>query len=134
MTIDGYLAELESMDLDKASVRGFVFYRGTFSSEEKSQMVQVEYQNRRFVLPNGPRIFVLDSEGSMHHFNYYDTRYAHHNQSILVDPMKFEDLKGLQAVPTIIANRSMIPPSSYHRELMMGNGDMMGNNNNNNVV
>lgn len=97
-------------------------------------MVQVEYQNRRFALPNGPRIFVLDSEGFMHHFNYYDTRYVLHNQSLLVDPMKVEVLKSFRPVPTIIANRSMIPPSSPRGGLMMGNGNMnmMGGNNMNN--
>ncbi len=115
---DGDLAELESMDLGGASVRGFVFYRGTFSREEKSDFVQVEYQNRRFALPNGPRIFVFDNEGFMHHFNYYDTRYPLLSQSILMDPIKVEVLREFRAVPAI-----MIPPSDTESQLMR-NQDM----------
>jgi len=126
---DGDLAELDSIDLEGASTRGFVFYKGTFSRDEKQQLIQVEYQNRRFVLPNGPRIFILDSEGFMHHFNYYDTRYTLQNHSILVDPMKVEVLKAYRPVPAILANRSMIPPSSP-RGGLQSNGMMMGGNNN----
>jgi len=89
---DGDFVELDSLTLNESTVRGFVFYKGTFSTEEKNQMVQVEYKNQNFVLPNGPRILVLDSKGFMHHFNYYDTRYTEPGQSILVDPIKVKEL------------------------------------------
>jgi len=68
-------------------------------------MVEVEHENRIFVLPNGPRVLVLDSEGFLHNFNYYDTRY---DQSVLLDPIKMEALRGNELISTIQANRSII--------------------------
>ena len=97
------------MDLGGSTVRGFVFYKATLTRDEKDQIVQADYKNLRFALPNGPRIFVLDNEGFMHHFNYYDTRYF---RSILTDPIKVELLRGVQLVPTIFTNRSIKAPDS----------------------
>ncbi len=101
--------EPDSLDLDgKATVRGFVFYRGTFSGKDKQKMVQVEYQNRKFTLPNGPCIFILDSQGVLHNFNYYDIRYVESTQSLLMDPMEIEALRGCRLKPSVKANKSMM--------------------------
>lgn len=75
--------KLDPLDLNGATARGFVFYKGAFSKDEKFQMVQPRYQNQIFDLLKGPRLLVLDSKGLMHHFEYYDTKYF---ESILVDP------------------------------------------------
>ena len=109
--------ELDSLSLDEGStVRGFVFYRSRFPREEKDKMTHVEYQTRELILPSGPRVFILDSEGFMHHFNYYDTRYSLPSQSMLVEPIKINVMHGIRQVPNILANRSMIIADSFHWE------------------
>jgi len=72
-------------------------------------MTFVKYGDRMFELPNGPRVLVLDSEGFLSHFTYYDTRY----QSILMDPRKVEALRGDELIPTIQANR-FIMTGAHH--------------------
>jgi len=70
-------------------------------------MYQVEYKNKQFVLPSTPRILVLDSEGYLHHFNYYDTRYLRDDQSLLVEPVKLQVLRETQLEPLFQANLSL---------------------------
>ncbi len=81
--------------------------------EEKDQMIEVEHQAENYTLPCGPRLLILDSEGFMHHFNYYDTRYPLPSQSMLVEMIGFDVLGGIRPVPTVLANRSMITADPY---------------------
>jgi len=132
---NGVIGEVDDSGLyldNGATVRGFVFHKAKFLREEKSQMVQVGYKNKRFILPASPHVLVLDSEGFLHHLTYYDTRYTLSNQSILVDPIKVELLRTERLTPTVIANRSMIPSDPKksmminHQQSMMGDGGNSG--------
>jgi len=104
---NGDIIELDPLNLEESTVRGFVFYKGVSPGEEKHQMCQVEYKKKQFVLPSAPRILILDSEGDLHHFNYYDTRYLKDDQSLLVEPVKLQVLRETQLKPLVVANLSL---------------------------
>ncbi len=60
---------------------------------------------RTYLLPDGPRVLVLDSKGFIHNFTYYDTRYE---ESMLIDLREVDALRGDELKPTVHANRSLI--------------------------
>lgn len=114
------------MDLAGTTVRGFSFLKVAFSKEDKSKMVEIEHQNHHFRLPNPPLVLVLDSEGVIHQFPFYDTRFTLREQSLLIDPMTLDVLNDIRITPTLLIHQTENPFQVAQQSGMQDESELRG--------
>jgi len=66
--LDGIETEIDALSLGTKTLRGVIFMKGNRPRELKN-----EYQNKQLESSRGPEFVVLDSEGYIHFFRYFDT-------------------------------------------------------------
>jgi len=123
-SLDGGFFELDPIEMDGSTTRGFGIYLAAFSRDERKKIEQVEYRGQKCFLPSPVKVFVLDSEATLNHFNYFDTRYNTIEQNLLVDPMSLRALGSHKPVPTIY----LLPQNS--QQFQGSQGGMMSNSQN----
>jgi len=95
---DGQITELEGINLRSAALRGVVLMREQRPMKGEKKEEEVTYDGRRLKLPLGSPILVLDSEGSLYHYRYYDTRYAAPALRIFIRHLSLKEFKMKEAV------------------------------------
>jgi len=102
--------------METSTIRGFGVLTTALTRDEKKKINEVEYRNHKFQLPSSIRILILDSEGHLSQFNYYDTRYARLEQSLLKDPVSLTYLGAMPITPTIFLDfRDLEHFNNHHR-------------------
>jgi len=107
---DGSINGLESLNLGKGTLRGMALLRFKPLIKGKMDRVEIFYQNKYFVVPSQPRIFVLDSIGYLQRFYYCDTRCFAPRLSMPLRPMHINDFNAKEET---LRNRVKIKKSQW---------------------
>ncbi len=76
---------------DNRALRGVVFMK-----ENSPIELQNEYQNKELESSKGPKLVILDSEGDIHHFRYFDPKSCAPTLSLFIHPQSIEFLVARQ--------------------------------------
>ena len=76
-----------TVTLKNTTLRGLIFLKNPVVLRSIK-----EYQNKEFEMLKGPRLLVLDSEGDIHYFRYYDANYFAPTVSMFTHHLTIEGL------------------------------------------
>jgi len=86
--LDGNEREIETITFgDNRTLRGFIFMKERIPGE-----LQNEYQNKELELSHCPKLMIMDSEGEIHHFRYFDQKSCAPTVFLFIYPRPIEEI------------------------------------------
>jgi len=85
--LDGNEREIETITFgDNRTLRGVIFMK-----ERKPIELQNEYQNKKLEFLYCPKLMIMDSEGDIHHYRYFDQKSCAPTLSLFIRPRPIEE-------------------------------------------
>ena len=86
--LDGNEREMETITFEEnRTLRGFIFMK-----ERMPRELQNEYQNKELESSKGPKLMIMDSEGDVHHYRYFDQKSCAPTLSLFIYPRPIEEI------------------------------------------